>query len=109
MSGPTLIAIVSAAVIHGISPKRAGGSIVVAACPVDSKLHISVEDDGEGFDCRYSSSNNCGIGLQNVRSRITTLDPGNHLRIESKPGTGTTFAFELPLEIAEKEFAFSFQ
>jgi two-component system LytT family sensor kinase/two-component system sensor histidine kinase LytS len=101
--------LVENAVIHGISPKRAGGSIVVAAHRIDSKLHISVEDDGEGFDCKDLSSNDCGIGLQNVRLRIKTLDPSNHLRVDSKRGAGTTVAFELPLEIAEKEFAFAFQ
>jgi hypothetical protein len=37
------------------------------------------------------------------------LDPSNHLRIDSKPGAGTTVGFELALEIAEKEFAFAFQ
>jgi sensor histidine kinase YesM len=101
--------LVENAVIHGIWPKIAGGSIIVAARQVDSKLHISVQDDGEGFDCQNLSSNACGIGLQNVRSRITMLDPGNHLHIESKPGAGTTVAFELPFEIAEKEFTFPFQ
>ena len=79
--------LVENAVIHGIWPKRAGGTIVVAARQTGSKLHISVEDDGEGFDCQNLSSNNCGIGLGNVRSRITTLDPGNHLCIESKSGS----------------------
>ena len=99
--------LVENAVIHGIWPKRAGGSIVVAARRIDSKLHISVEDDGEGFDCKDSYANNCGIGLQNVRSRIKTLDPANHLRVDSKRGAGTMVAFELPFEIAEKEFAFA--
>jgi hypothetical protein len=101
--------LVENAVIHGIWPKRAGGSIVVAARRIDSKLSISVQDDGMGFDCQDSCSNDCGIGLQNVRLRIKTLDPGNHLRVDSKRGTGTTVAFELPFEIAEKEFAFAFQ
>ena len=97
--------LVENAVIHGIWPKRAGGTIVVAARQTGSKLHISVEDDGEGFDCQDLCSNDCGIGLQNVRSRITMLDSSNHLRIDSKPGAGTTVGFELALEIAEKEFA----
>ena len=96
--------LVENAVIHGISPKTTGGAIVVAARRIDSKLHISVEDDGEGFDCQKLSPNNCGIGLQNVRSRISTLDPTNTIRINSKWGVGTTVEFELPLEIAKKEF-----
>ena len=69
---------------------------------VDSKLVISVQDDGVGFDRWDSLPGNGGIGLQNVRARITLLDPANTMRIESKPGVGTTVVIELPIEIHDK-------
>jgi LytS/YehU family sensor histidine kinase len=95
--------LVENAVIHGISASLAGGQIVVVASRIDSKLRISVQDDGVGFDCRNSSSGHSGIGLQNIRSRIRTLDPANDVHIDSKPGAGTTVTFDVPLEIRKKE------
>ena len=94
--------LVENAVKHGISPKIAGGRILVVARRIDSKLDISVQDDGMGFDCRDYLPKNGGIGLQNVRARIRTLDPADTVRIDSKPGTGTTVAFELPIEIPQR-------
>jgi two-component sensor histidine kinase len=90
--------LVENSVKHGISPSIAGGSVLVAARRIDSKLRISVQDDGAGFDLREYSPGNGGIGLQNVRSRIATLDPANHFHIESKRGAGTTVTIELPIE-----------
>jgi LytS/YehU family sensor histidine kinase len=95
--------LVENAVKHGISPKIAGGRILVVARRVDSKLVISVQDDGMGFDCRDYLPKNGGIGLQNVRARITLLDPANTIRIDSKPGAGTMVVIELPIEIHDKE------
>jgi LytS/YehU family sensor histidine kinase len=42
--------LVENAVIHGISRSIAGGRILVVARRIDSKLRISVQDDGAGFD-----------------------------------------------------------
>jgi sensor histidine kinase YesM len=95
--------LVENAVIHGIGPKIGRGRIVVRARRIDSKLRISVQDDGVGFDCRDSSSSNGGIGLQNIRSRVMTIDPTNTVRIDSKPGAGTTVTFEIPIESHDKE------
>jgi two-component system, LytTR family, sensor kinase len=89
--------LVENAVIHGISPKIAGGRILVAARRIDSKLCICVEDDGAGFDCRDCPPDNGGIGLQNVRMRIRTLDPANNVHIDSKPGVGTKVTLEIPI------------
>jgi LytS/YehU family sensor histidine kinase len=97
--------LVENAVIHGVWPKRGGGTVVVSARRMDSKLQISVEDDGEGFDCRDLSLNNSGIGLQNVRLRVSIIDPANAVRITTKPNAGTTVAFELPLVFYDKEAA----
>ena len=70
----------------------------MSARRIDSKLRISVQDDGVGFDCMDSSPSNGGIGLKNVRLRIEKIDPTNTVRIDSKPGVGTTVTFEIPIE-----------
>ncbi|WP_181368998.1 sensor histidine kinase [Flavobacterium pallidum] len=58
----------------------------------NSLMQLEVADDGIGFI--YSKKRN-GIGLQNMRSRITTS--GGTMDIITKPGDGTTLHFELPL------------
>ncbi|WP_181248510.1 tetratricopeptide repeat-containing sensor histidine kinase [Flavobacterium magnum] len=55
-------------------------------------IAMEVKDDGVGFI--YSKKRN-GIGLQNMRSRITAS--GGTMDIITKPGDGTTLQFELPL------------
>jgi sensor histidine kinase YesM len=68
------------AVTHGISPNIAGGRILVVARRIDSKLGISIQDDGVGFDCRNSSPGNGGIGWENVRA--LRINRKEHVRCE---------------------------
>ncbi len=56
------------------------------------RLSIIVEDNGAGFDTTRSSA---GMGLGNVRSRISTLN--GEISIDSAPGRGTTVSVEIPL------------
>ncbi len=54
-------------------------------------LYISVEDDGIGFDQKKGN----GLGLQNIETRVGTLN--GYFSIESAPGMGTTAYIELDL------------
>jgi signal transduction histidine kinase len=51
-----------------------------------------VEDDGQGFD---PTGNEGGFGLVGMGERLSLL--GGRLRIESRPGAGTTIAADVPL------------
>ena len=51
-----------------------------------------VADDGRGFDTGYSDGD---VGISAMRQRASSL--GGHLKIESKPGSGTRVLFEAPL------------
>jgi signal transduction histidine kinase len=53
-------------------------------------LHITVRDDGEGFDV---ASQHAGHGLEGMRRRADLL--GATLAIRSERGTGTTIELEL--------------
>ena len=57
-------------------------------------LHISVEDNGKGFDPKKISSST-GMGLKNIRSRL--LPYKGDLTIDSVIGRGTSVFIELPL------------
>jgi signal transduction histidine kinase len=56
-----------------------------------SKIVLSVEDDGHGFDARRVR----GLGLVGMEERVHHL--GGAFEVESRPGSGTKVAVELPI------------
>lgn len=54
-------------------------------------LHVSIIDDGVGFDVSKKSK---GIGLQNISSRVQSCK--GTFEVKSKPGKGTTLTIDLP-------------
>jgi signal transduction histidine kinase len=63
----------------------------------DQKLVIIIRDNGRGFDL---SSPDEGLGLANLRERLTSLR--GRCDIQSRPDTGTTVLMELPLASQSK-------
>ncbi|HVS85032.1 MAG TPA: sensor histidine kinase, partial [Gaiellaceae bacterium] len=55
-------------------------------------VSVVVEDDGIGFEPARTREG--GLGLLGMRERIGLL--GGDLRVESRPGAGTTFVAEVP-------------
>ncbi|MHC4705867.1 MAG: PAS domain-containing sensor histidine kinase [Planctomycetota bacterium] len=65
-------------------------NVTVCTRRVDDEVHITVEDDGVGFDTsRLSSHTNQtrGFGLFSIRERLGYI--GGSLDVDSKPGSGT--------------------
>jgi signal transduction histidine kinase len=62
----------------------------------DGNFHVTVTDDGVGFDPRVLGAPTAegGFGLYSIRERLSAVD-GN-LRIESAPGAGTVVTATLP-------------
>ena len=71
--------------------------------PQGPQLHVSVEDDGAGFDVEAAIQKRGGIGLAGIRNRVSLLD--GRLIIRSKPGLGTTVTIELPLPAPDADAA----
>jgi two-component system sensor histidine kinase UhpB len=57
------------------------------------RLHIEVADNGGGFDTRSASE---GIGIIGMRERVDAL--GGTIKVNSRPGGGTTVVIALPLD-----------
>lgn len=53
---------------------------------------LMVEDNGKGFEISDSTTN--GLGLQNIKARVTTIQAD--LKFESSPGKGTTVILTIP-------------
>lgn len=115
---PTLILqpLVENAVLHGISPKAAGGTVHIVINRVGGDLLLQVSDDGVGFDVTtYLPPNSADkgddgvdeggalaetrntIGLHNIDNRLRMLyGPAYGLQLESSP-TGTRVVLRIPL------------
>ncbi|MFA7291937.1 MAG: PAS domain-containing sensor histidine kinase, partial [Rhodocyclaceae bacterium] len=74
--------------------RHAQASEVTISLRYGSRLLLQVKDNGCGFDSAVVRKLT-GFGLFGMHERILSL--GGALKIDSKPGIGTTLAIELPL------------
>ncbi|WP_276354513.1 cache domain-containing sensor histidine kinase [Cohnella caldifontis] len=110
--------IVENAIYHGIKERRGPGRITVRGFREDDRIVLSVSDDGAGMDERKLAlmrerlehpagetpdASAAGYGLSNVQSRLllTYGDPAFGLRIDSRPGAGTTVTIAYPIQREE--------
>jgi signal transduction histidine kinase len=56
-------------------------------------LDITYTDDGKGFDVAEKLESG-SIGLKSIQSRVNFLN--GQMAIESKPGQGVKFTFQIP-------------
>jgi signal transduction histidine kinase len=77
--------------LHNCARHSQARSVRVVVRQEPSKIVLSVEDDGHGFDARRVR----GLGLVGMEERVNHL--GGAFEIESQPGAGTRVAVELPI------------
>ena len=93
--------LVENAVKHGIAPRASGGEILLTVKGLDSKLLISIEDNGVGFGNSPSKAG-AQSGLANCRSRIELkYGAGASFEVRSKPEGGTAVEILLPNKATE--------
>ncbi|HXT16488.1 MAG TPA: sensor histidine kinase [Gemmatimonadaceae bacterium] len=89
--------LVENAIRHGLSGRRAAGSIEISAKVDASTLIVSVADDGVGMDMTSSTSGRRGIGLANVRDRLRILYSDAHdLHLSRGSAGGTVVQLCIP-------------
>jgi len=83
---------------HGLSSKVEGGTIRIGARRADSRLHLTVEDDGVGIaENKLASLLEQGIGVSNVHERLKVLfETDYRMLIDSQPGRGTRIEIVIP-------------
>lgn len=97
----TLQPIVENAVRYGVRKREDGGLIKISTYEQETYFVVSVEDNGSGFDIKDSyGDERVHIGIKNVRERLSHMCDGK-LRIESKPGEGTTVSILVKKENGE--------
>lgn len=77
--------------VHNVVKHAEAKNLIVQLALQSNKLHITIEDDGKGFDTNNATN---GIGISNVKNRVSVLEgiiqiTSNHL--------GTTVNIELPI------------
>lgn len=76
--------------------KHAGASEVRITAQLDgSRLHLTIQDDGRGFDPATVHPDDEPGGLLNFAERMERID--GRFTLDSTPGRGTKVAFEIPL------------
>ncbi len=69
-------------------------NVLVQIMKDEKHLHLTVEDDGKGFEDANKPPK--GMGLDNVQARVAYLD--GSFDLQSKVGEGTTIYVQLPLK-----------
>jgi signal transduction histidine kinase len=77
--------------LHNCARHSHARSVKVVVRQEPAKIVLSVEDDGHGFDARRVR----GLGLVGMEERVNHL--GGAFEVESRPGSGTRVAVELPI------------
>ncbi len=97
--------IVENAVIHALEPKLEGGVIRICAKRQGDALFLSITDNGVGMskdalasllEAKTSKGHVSGIGVGNVRSRLTLLHPDASFQIQSRANLGTRVVMRIP-------------
>ncbi|HEX2609327.1 MAG TPA: ATP-binding protein [Flavisolibacter sp.] len=57
-------------------------------------IQVLCEDNGVGFDYEKMLKEGKGLGLRNLKSRVEIM--GGQFMIESRPGKGTQYVFDVP-------------
>jgi len=88
----TVYRIIQEALTNVAKHAQGAKNVSVVISTSDETLHLTVEDDGRGFDPTASSSR---LGLAGMRERMSLV--GGRLEIESAPNRGTTIFARIPL------------
>ncbi len=79
--------------------KHSGARTATVRVNADAFLHVSVSDDGSGFDIHAVPAGR--YGLRGMRERALAL--GGELTIDSETGRGTILHYKIPLPIPESK------
>ncbi|MBQ7372403.1 MAG: histidine kinase [Blautia sp.] len=97
----TVQPLVENAIRHGVRI-RDEGIVRIRAQRKENCHEIEVWDNGTGFDVsRLDSVDSSHIGIRNVRERIEGMCGGT-MKIESRPGEGTTVTITIPFSNEEE-------
>jgi len=81
--------------VHNCVRHSGASQLSIAITEKSRWLVVDYKDDGTGFDIERLMESSKGFGLSSIKSRTEML--GGRLRYASKPGVGTSYLIELPI------------
>ena len=105
-----VISLVENAIKHGIEPHPTGGHIQLFVSAQDDRLHLTVLDNGVGFEASQAARTTSygppgkegGLGLTNIRAQLHTMYGSNASLILKNPASGGFCAtVELPFVLED--------
>lgn len=91
--------VVENAIKHGLEVRSEAGRILVSADRNGGMLRLVVRDDGPGL-ATPSPRRGAGVGMSNIRNRLSQLYPSRHsLAFCDAEGGGTEVRIEIPFKV----------
>ena len=105
----TIQPLVENSIVHGLEPKRGGGTLRIAIWEEADAICVRVSDDGVGFETaqlnldspenKEDKTSHNHVALTNINRRIQLLyGPPYGMTIASIPGKGTDVMLTLPID-----------
>ena len=96
--------IVENALKHSITVRPEGGAVRISAQRRGEVLRLEVEDDGEGLPVGFTIDGAAGVGLRNLRDRLTAFfGAAGRLELQNGVDSGLVVVVEIPFrEEAER-------
>jgi two-component system NarL family sensor kinase len=82
-------------VVHNTIKHSHANELRIDLKKVKNNVVLSMADNGVGFDYTKESEENIGFGLRSLLIRTEIMN--GKMFIDSEPGKGTTYTFEIPL------------
>ncbi len=109
----TIQPLVENSIVHGLEPKRGGGTVRLSIWEEERAVCVRVSDDGVGFDVTQIDfeqthrteldAKHNQVAVANIARRIQLLYGKEYgLHIQSEPGNGTDITITLPADISER-------
>src|SRR3954470_6500375 len=91
------------AIKYAVTPAENGADIWITAKPEGQAVRIEVADNGNGEGAEISATQSTGVGLANIRDRLSQAYGGAH-RFETKKNDrgGFSVIIEIPYETGDK-------
>ena len=91
------------AIKYAVTPSETGADIWLTAAREGQAVRIEVADDGDGTGGEIAASPSTGVGLANIRDRLTQAYGASH-RFETKKNErgGFSVILEIPYETGDK-------
>jgi two-component system LytT family sensor kinase len=90
--------LVENAIMHGILPRKEGGTIKIQTRTEDGRLVIRIADDGVGLKEGTDELEKKGFGLKSTRQRLEKFyGPEHAFELANREGGGSRLTLRIPL------------